>query len=50
MDVALETFETRGPIPGLEDQLLVSLEEALAHVDLKHKRCCIPVLIQVLIG
>jgi hypothetical protein len=39
MDVALETFENRGPIPGLVGQKLVSLEEALAHVDLQDKRC-----------
>uniref|UniRef100_A0A7S0QHI7 NAD(P)(+)--arginine ADP-ribosyltransferase n=1 Tax=Cryptomonas curvata TaxID=233186 RepID=A0A7S0QHI7_9CRYP len=37
-DVALETFEKRGPIPGLMGQQLVSLEEALANVDLKDKR------------
>lgn len=38
-DVGLETFEQRGPIPGLSSQALVSLQEALAHVDLKDKKC-----------
>ncbi len=37
-DVGLETFEQRGPIPGLSSQALVSLQEALAHVDLKDKK------------
>jgi len=37
-DVGLETFEQRGPIPGLSSQALVSLQEALAHVDLEDKQ------------
>ena len=49
MDVALETFEKRGPIPGLVGQQLVSIEEALAHVDLKDKRCCITALFRILV-
>lgn len=37
-DVGLETFEQRGPIPGLSKEPLVSLQEALAHVDLEDKQ------------
>ncbi len=32
MDVALEDFNARGPIPGLPSQQLVSIEEALVNV------------------
>jgi hypothetical protein len=38
MDVALETFEARGPVPGLPGQPLVSVEDALAHLSLQDKR------------
>ena len=37
-DVALETFDQRGPIHGLLTQPLVSFEESLALVDLEAKR------------
>jgi NAD:arginine ADP-ribosyltransferase len=36
-DVVLEDFETRGPIPGLAGQPLVSLQEAFANVNLQDK-------------
>ena len=37
-DVVFETFDQRGPIPGLLNQPVVSFEDSLAHVDLETKR------------
>ena len=37
-DVVFETFDQRGPISGLVNQSVVSLEDSLARVDLETKR------------
>ncbi len=49
-DIALESFDQRGPICGLLEQPLVSFEDSLAHVDLQSKRCAFITLLYAVGG